>query len=81
MHSISEEFRMLAMIEASDQMRMLAPQRSASLNIRRVGGRGHSGRPHEEHEACLTPNFEGMCMPFGKVGSPDEEVGIIQYLE
>ena len=22
-----------------------------------------------------------MFMPFGKVGSPDEEVGIIQYLE
>jgi len=69
------------MTEASDQTRMLALQRSASLDIRRVGGRGHSGRPQEEHKAYLTPNFGRMFMPFGKVGSPDEEVGIIQYLE
>ena len=71
---------MLAMIKASDRMRMLAPQRSASLNIRRVGGRGAFRGAHEEHKACLTPNFERMFMPIGKVGSPDEEVGIIQYL-
>jgi len=56
---------MLAMIEVSDQMHVLAPQRSASLNIRRVGGRGHSKRPQEEHKACLTPNFERMFMTFG----------------
>ena len=56
---------MLAMIEVSDHMNMLAPQRSASQNIRRVGGRGHSGRPQEEHKACLTPNSERRFVPFG----------------